>query len=225
MDTRTTPHGRHTAPPAPRRAPEAAGGAATGGDTGEGRVPRGLALLLVITGAAGLLPSWVITLDEFALLRDPDFSPGCSINPVVACGSVMKSAQASVFGFPNPMLGIACYAVVVCVGAGLLAGARPPRWYWLTFNVGTLFGVGFCTWLQFQSLYRINALCLWCCLAWVATTTLFWYTTAYSVRRGFLPAPRPLRTLFSEFAWTAPVLHIGLIGMAVLTRWWDFWTG
>ncbi|MEU5957976.1 hypothetical protein ABZ833_37400, partial [Streptomyces sp. NPDC047525] len=44
---------------------------------------RAFALLLVITGAAGLLAAWVITLDKFKLLEDPDFTPGCSLNPVV----------------------------------------------------------------------------------------------------------------------------------------------
>ncbi|MFD9910795.1 hypothetical protein ACFWX4_41705, partial [Streptomyces sp. NPDC059063] len=34
---------------------------------------RAFALLLVITGAAGLLASWVITLDKFELLKDPNF--------------------------------------------------------------------------------------------------------------------------------------------------------
>lgn len=37
----------------------------------------------------------------------------------------MKSEQATVFGFPNPMLGLVAYGVVVAIGAGLLAGARP----------------------------------------------------------------------------------------------------
>lgn len=36
---------------------------------------RGLALLLVITGAAGLLASWVITIDKFKLLEDPPSRP------------------------------------------------------------------------------------------------------------------------------------------------------
>ncbi|MGW4391650.1 vitamin K epoxide reductase family protein, partial [Streptomyces sp. NPDC004685] len=70
----------------------------------------GFALLLVITGAAGLLAAWVITIDKFKLLEDPNFTPGCSLNPVVSCGNIMKSDQASVFGFPNPMLGLAAYA-------------------------------------------------------------------------------------------------------------------
>ncbi|WP_225096416.1 vitamin K epoxide reductase family protein [Streptomyces sp. CoH27] len=185
---------------------------------------RGFGLLLVLTGAAGLLASWVITLDEFKLLKNPNFVPGCSLNPVVSCGSVMKSAQASVFGFPNPMLGLATYGVVVCVGMSLLAGARFPGWYWLAFEAGCLFGVGFVSWLQFESLYRINALCLWCCLAWVATILMFWYATSLIVRTGYVPAPGWLKRFFAEFTWVLPVLHIGVIGMLVLTRWWDFWT-
>jgi uncharacterized membrane protein len=182
------------------------------------------ALLLMITGAAGLLASWVITIDKFKLLEDPGFTPGCSLNPVVSCGSVMKSDQAAVFGFPNPMLGLVAYAVVVCVGVSLLAEARFPGWYWLLLDAGCLFGVGFVSWLQFQSLYRINALCLWCCLAWVATILLFWYVTSFVVRHGFLPAPEGLRAFFTEFTWVVPALHIGIVGMLVLTRWWDFWT-
>ncbi len=185
---------------------------------------RAFAILLLISGAAGLLASWVITLDKFKLLEDPDFTPGCSLNPVVSCGNIMKSDQASAFGFPNPMLGLVAYGIVICVGACLLAGAAFPRWYWLTFDAGTLFGVGFVTWLQFQSLYRINSLCLWCCLAWIATIVLFWYVTSFVVREGFLPAPAGVRSFLAEFTWVCPVMHLGVIGMLVLTRWWDFWT-
>ncbi|WP_333737904.1 vitamin K epoxide reductase family protein [Streptomyces sp. IBSBF 2806] len=185
---------------------------------------RAYALLLVLAGAAGLLASWVITLDEFKLMEDPGFTPGCSLNPVVSCGSVMRSDQASVFGFPNPMLGLVAYGIVLCVGAGLLARAAYPRWYWLTFTAGCLFGVAFVSWLQFESLYRINALCLWCCLAWVATILAFWYVVAFDVRHGFLPAPAGVRNFLDEFAWTPPLLHIGIVGMLILTRWWEFWT-
>ncbi|GGS98292.1 MULTISPECIES: vitamin K epoxide reductase family protein [Streptomyces] len=205
--------------------PESYAGAVAPGAVGGSRA---FGVLLVLTGAAGLLAAWVITIDKFKLLEakvaGTTFVPGCSLNPVVSCGSVMESDQAAVFGFPNPMLGLVCYGIVVCVGVSLLARARFPRWYWLTFNAGTLFGVGFCTWLQFQSLYRINALCLWCSLAWVATIIMFWYVTSFNVRKGLLPAPGRLRGFFGEFTWVLPVLHIGIIGMLVLTRWWDFWT-
>ncbi|MGW7405787.1 vitamin K epoxide reductase family protein [Streptomyces sp. NPDC054833] len=185
---------------------------------------RAFALMLVLTGAAGLLASWIITLDKFKLLENPAFVPGCSLNPVVSCGSVMKSAQAAAFGFPNPMLGLVAYGIVICVGMSLLAGAVFPGWYWLTFAAGCLFGIGFVSWLQFESLYRINALCLWCCLAWIATIIMFWYVTSFNVLNGFLPAPDALKAFLAEFTWVLPVLHIGIVGMLILTRWWDFWT-
>ncbi|MFJ5140124.1 vitamin K epoxide reductase family protein [Streptomyces sp. NPDC088707] len=200
---------------------EAASGRHDGGTIG---ASKAFAWMLVITGAAGALAAWVITIDKFKLLEDPDFVPGCSLNPVVSCGNIMKSEQASVFGFPNPMLGLVTYAMVIAIGLALLAGARYRRWYWLGLNAGTLFGVGFCTWLMYQSLYEINSLCLWCCLAWVATIVMFWYVTSQNVRSGVIPAPRGLRTFFDEFTWVLPVLHVGIIGMLVLTRWWDFWT-
>ncbi|MER5546666.1 vitamin K epoxide reductase family protein [Streptomyces sp. NPDC001118] len=184
---------------------------------------RALALLLVITGAAGLLAAWVITIDKNKILEakavGKTFTPGCSVNPIVSCGSVMESKQATVFGFPNPMLGLICYGIVICVGMSLLTRARFPRWYWLTFNFGTLFGVCFVTWLQFESLYRINALCLWCSLAWVATITMFWYVTSLNVRNGFLPAPGWLKRFLAEFTWVVPVTHCGVIAMLILTRW------
>ena len=42
---------------------------------------RAFALLLVITGAAGLLAAWVITIDKFKLLEAKarrDFTPGAA---------------------------------------------------------------------------------------------------------------------------------------------------
>ncbi|WP_328945638.1 vitamin K epoxide reductase family protein [Streptomyces sp. NBC_00250] len=203
---------------------EAASGRDGDGTSGTIGASRAFAWLLVITGAAGVLAAWVITIDKFKLLEDPNFVPGCSLNPIVSCGNIMKSEQASVFGFPNPMLGLVTYAMVIAIGVALLAGARYRTWYWLGLNAGTLFGVGFCTWLMYQSLYEINSLCLWCCLAWVATIVMFWYVTSHNVRNGVIPAPRGLKTFFDEFTWILPVLHIGIIGMLILTRWWDFWT-
>ncbi|GAA0381659.1 vitamin K epoxide reductase family protein [Streptomyces blastmyceticus] len=186
---------------------------------------RSFALLLVVTGAMGLLASWVITLDKFKLLKDPNYVPGCSLNPIVSCGNIMQSKQAEAFGFPNPMLGLACYGAIIAIGLALLSGARFPRWYWLGMEAGCLFGVGFVSWLQYESLYVIGSLCLWCCLAWVGTIVMFWYVTVQNVRSGFIPAPQGLKRVFLEFHWVVPVLHIGIIGMLILTKWWDFWTG
>ncbi|MBW1604155.1 vitamin K epoxide reductase family protein [Streptomyces sp. JJ66] len=190
---------------------------------------RAYAWTLIVSAAAGLLAAWVITLDKFKILEaqvaGETFTPACSLNPVVSCGSVMQSAQAGVFGFPNPMLGLATYASVLTIGVAALAGARFRPWFWRGLLGGTFLGVAFCTWLMYQSLYNINALCLWCCLAWVGTLVMFWYTLAHTLRHRMVPAPSGLRSFVLEFPWVLPVVHVGIIGMLILTRWWDFWLG
>ncbi|MEI8410760.1 MULTISPECIES: vitamin K epoxide reductase family protein [unclassified Kribbella] len=115
--------------------------------------------MLLLGGLIGLAASAVLTVEKIAILRDPAYVPSCSINPVLSCGSVMTRPQAEVFGFPNPLLGIAGFAVVATVGAALLAGATFRRWFWLGLQAGVTFGAGFVHWLIFQSLYRIGALC------------------------------------------------------------------
>ncbi|MBX7551863.1 vitamin K epoxide reductase family protein [Streptomyces sp. tea 10] len=184
---------------------------------------RVLAWLLIVSGALGILASFVITLDKFRLLKDPHFSPSCNLSPVLSCTNVMKSAQASVFGFPNPMLGLLTYPVVVAVGFALLAGARFRRWFWLGLNAGTLLGAAFCMWLMTQALYEIGALCLWCCLAWATTIAMFWYTTAHNLRHGIIRAPRAVVAGVLEFHWVVPVTWYLAIAMLIVTRWWNYW--
>jgi uncharacterized membrane protein len=197
---------------------EPAGGGQAGGPGGIG-AGRAFGWMLVITGFLGLLAAWVITLDKMELLKNADFKPACSINEVMSCGSIMQSDQAEAFGFPNPLLGLVAYGAVIAIGMGLLAGARYRRWFWLGLQAGTLFGVSFCTWLMYQSLYDIGALCLWCCLVWAATIVMFWYTTVHNIRHRVLRVPEGMRALVLEFAWVLPVLHLGIVFMLVLTRW------
>ncbi|MFJ4850210.1 MULTISPECIES: vitamin K epoxide reductase family protein [unclassified Streptomyces] len=185
---------------------------------------RAYTWLLVVCGALGLLASWVITIDKFKLLEDPNFVPGCSLNPIISCGNIMKSEQAHAFGFPNPMIGMVAYPVVIAIGMGIFAGARYRSWYWLGLQAGTLFGVGFVTWLQYQSLYSIGSLCLWCSLAWVVTIALFWYTLVHNVKHRIIPAPAALRNVVLEFHWVVPVLWYGVLVLLILTRWWSYWS-
>ncbi|MFC8348172.1 vitamin K epoxide reductase family protein [Streptomyces sp. NPDC057280] len=181
------------------------------------------AWLLIVTGALGILASFVITVDKFQLLQDPDFAPSCNLSPVLSCSNVMRSHQAGVFGFPNPLLGLLSYPVVAAVGLAVLAGARFRRWFWLGLNAGTVFGAGFCMWLMTQALYEIGALCLWCCLVWAVTIAMFWYTTVHNLRHGVIRAPRVLVAAVREFHWAVPTAWYLSIVMLVATRWWDYW--
>ncbi|MFJ4408158.1 vitamin K epoxide reductase family protein [Streptomyces sp. NPDC088910] len=184
---------------------------------------RAYTWLLLICGLLGTVAAFVITDDKFKLLEDPNYTPACSLNPIISCGNIMKSEQAHAFGFPNPMIGMIAYPVMICVAMGILAGARYRPWFWLGLQAGTLFGVGFCTWLQYQSLYSIGSLCLWCSLAWVVTIAGFWYTAVHNVKHRIIKVPEGARTAVLEFHWVVPVLWYGVLILLILTRWWSYW--
>ncbi|WP_435643268.1 hypothetical protein ACR9VJ_16575 [Streptomyces sp. H49] len=42
---------------------------------------RAFAWLLILTGALGILASYVITVDKIQLVQDPHFSPSCDLSP------------------------------------------------------------------------------------------------------------------------------------------------
>lgn len=187
-------------------------------------VPAGreLAWLYVAGGGLGLIAASALTLEKIATLRDPDYVPTCSINPIISCGSVMASPQAEAFGFPNPLLGIAAFAVVVTVGVARLAGFRPPTWFRLGIQAGAIFGVIFVHWLVAASLYDIHALCPYCVVVWVVTIPIFWYTTLDTLRQ----ASRTHHIGIVLYRFHSAVLatwYLALIAL-VLQEFWDYWT-
>jgi uncharacterized membrane protein len=143
---------------------------------------RALPWVLIIIGTIGLLCSIILTVDKMHVLRDPGYKPGCDLNPVLSCGSVMDSAQSTALGFENTFIGLAGFAVIVTTGVVLLAGAQLKRWYWLGLQVGVTFGVLFVHWLIYNSLYRIESLCPYCMATWVIVITGFWYVTLHNIQ-------------------------------------------
>ncbi len=139
--------------------------------------PLALAWLLLVGGAIGLAASFTLSLEKVKLLQNPDYVPSCNFNPIFNCLNIMKTDQASLFGFPNPFIGLMGFAVVVTIGVVVLAGARLPEWIWAGLQVGATLGFAFVCWLQWQSLYEIGSLCPWCMVVWAVTIPIFWYVT------------------------------------------------
>lgn len=141
--------------------------------------------LLLIGGIIGLLCSFVITIEKIHLLQNPAYKPACDLNPIISCGSVMASDQSNAFGFPNPLIGLVAFPVLITLGVLLLSGVKLKRWIWYGVSAGTVFGIAFIHWLFFQSVYRVGALCPYCMVVWLTTITLFWYTTLYNLQLSF----------------------------------------
>jgi uncharacterized membrane protein len=186
---------------------------------------RFLGWTLSLGGLAGLLASVIITLDKINLLMDKGFVPACSLNPTMDCGLVMKSAQAEAFGFPNPILGIIGFTAVMVMGVSLLAGAKFPAWYWRLFNLGGLLGTIFVHWLIYHSLYSIQALCIWCMVAWAVTIPIFWYTTLHNLAAGNLPTPKGLAgavRFMQENRHGIPLVWYTAVTVLIINHFWYF---
>ena len=189
--------------------------AATGGT----RRPIGLAVLVIVTGALGFIAAFALTVEKFVLLENPSAPLGCDFSPFVQCSSNLASTEGAVFGFPNPLLGIAGYAIVVVVGVGVLAGARFARWFWLVFNLGLLGAIGFVGWLIRVSVFELGTLCPWCMLVWAVTIPLFLAVTLYNVRSGSIPLPaRARRVIGNAYSWLPFITLLCYILVAVIAQ-------
>ena len=184
-------------------------------------VGRPSAVWVLIAGVLGLAAAAMLTVEKIELLIDPDYVPTCSINPVLSCGSVMVTPQASVFGFPNALIGIVAFTVVLVTGVLALARVDLPRWYWGGLAVGTLLGTVFVHWLIYQSLYDIGALCPYCMVVWAVTIPLLVVTTSIALQpqRGGTVA-RVLHT----WRWSLVVLWFTAVLLLILVRFWNYWS-
>lgn len=190
-------------------------------------VERVLPYILLIGGIIGVLCAVVLTVEKINLLKNPGATLNCDLNPVVACGPVINTPQASAFGFPNPIIGLVGFGIVATVGAGLLAGATYKRWFWLCLQAGVTFGICFVLWLQYQSIFNIGALCPFCMVVWSVTIPIFWYTTLHNIRTGMLRLPRRIRSIEPFLlrhhgdilvAWYAVIL------LVILNHFWYYWS-
>lgn len=149
-----------------------------------------LPYILIVGGAIGYACAFIIMFDKVKIADNPNYIPSCNLNPIISCGNIMKSKQATAFGFPNPFLGLGGFPIIATVGLAMLAGARFKRWFWLTVEAGLVFALGFVHWLFFESVYRIHSLCPWCMVVWTVTITSFWYLTLYNIDQKNICLPR-----------------------------------
>ena len=188
---------------------------------------RRLAWGLTVGGVVGFIAAAVLLVERIRLAQDSDYVPTCSLNPVLSCGSVMETAQASLLGFPNPIIGVAAFPVVVTTGVAVLAGARLARWYWLGLQVGVTAALAFVAWLAFQSIYRIGALCPYCMVVWAVVIPMFWYVTLRNLAGGaFGEKLRRSRASVVSTEWHAPILLVPFLVLLGLVgeRFWSYWS-
>lgn len=185
------------------------------------KLPFATAILLIVSGFIGLYGSFKLVVEKYDLLEHPSRGLACDINPFVSCSTVIDSWQSHLFGFPNPIIGVAGFAIPITIGFALLARAQFARWFWVAMNIGFALAWIFVTFLFTQTVFFIGALCPWCMLVWSTTIPLFWVFTVWNIAQGNITknerVKRAMRR-FLPFSWAIPVANALVIVLIIINH-------
>ncbi|GAA3770399.1 hypothetical protein GCM10022240_23340 [Microbacterium kribbense] len=178
--------------------------------------PIGLAIWLIIAGVIGWWAAFQLTVEKIAGLVHPGTKAGCDFSILVQCTENLDSWQGSVFGFSNPIIGLACWVAPIVVGAAILAHARFAKWFWVLFWFGFLFAIVFVGWLIYQSIFVINTLCPWCMVTWSVTIPSFFAVTVHLLRSGAVPIGAAVRRVADRLMAWVPLMTIVAYAFVIL---------
>lgn len=187
---------------------------AASGELAESRV---LSIWLLIASAIGLYAAASLVLDKISYYeqvaagKTPSLS--CNINPIVGCSQVINQPQAAIFwNIPNPVIGVVAWSAVGALAVTLLAQRRLPDWFWIGLQVGVLGGIVMISWLEQQTIFRLNALCPWCMVTWAVMIPTFWAVTTRNAFRWW--PSRGTRTL-QQYAAVIAVVHYAVLALII----------
>ena len=127
---------------------------------------------MLLGGIAALIAAFTLTIEKFHLYEDPNAILSCSINVVLNCTTVMQTWQSHVFGFPNMLIGLIAFPVLITIATLGLSGVKFPRWFLIAASIALFLGTIFAYWLFFSSVYVIQVLCPWCLIVTTSMTVM-----------------------------------------------------
>lgn len=187
---------------------------------------KSLAWMLIAGGSVGWVAALALTIERLNVAANPDAVLSCDVSPFISCKSVMLTWQASLLGFPNPLIGLAAFFAPVVVGFAILAGAKFARWFWQIFTLGITGGMVFVIWLFSQSLFSIGALCPYCMVAWAGMIPVFWKQFLFATSEGIVPVPLKSVGFFVaayDWHWLFTFGTFTTIIGTAIWRFWDLW--
>jgi uncharacterized membrane protein len=185
---------------------------------------RGLPIFLIVSGLVGLTAAFALTLEKIHKLANPNEAASCDFSVVVQCGKNLASWQGALFGFPNPLIGLMAWSVVITIGVGILAGARFAPWFWRAFVICSAGAFAFVIWLFSQSVFVLGTLCPWCMVTWSATIPLFWVATFWTMKHGVW-GNKPTRLGSTLLSWVAIITLACYLIEAVIAQLVLDWVG
>lgn len=178
---------------------------------------RGAFLEMLISSLLGLTASLVLSIDAVVLAADPNAALSCNLTETISCAKVGVSWQANLLGFPNAFIGLIAEPVVITIAVAALGGVRFPRWFLnLALSIYAI-GLGFAYWLFYQAYFIIGALCPWCLLTTVTTTTVFAALLRINLKENTLALPDPVNQKIQTLLRIGVDIWITILTLAILT--------
>lgn len=168
-------------------------------------------------GAIGLTASFLETLEYLELLKNSHAALTCNLNSVFSCSNVLNAWQSRIFGFPNTLLCITFFTLMLSTALVGLTGGVLGRKLRLWLHGIALFFLSFALWFMWESTFRIRALCILCLICLTGLLTLNWGWLRINARD--LPISAKSRTKLAKaiqhgadtFAWLLLAILIAFV--------------
>lgn len=119
-------------------------------------------LILTIGAAIGLVAAFMQTIEKLILLENKDTVLPCNLNDIFNCSVVLNAPQSSLFGFPNSLICIMIFTLLLTIGIVGMTKSRMTRRLLLGVQALAFFMLMFALWFLFTSMYVIGAICIFC---------------------------------------------------------------
>lgn len=180
--------------------------------------PIGMAVVLLVTGVVGLVAAFALTLETVLYYKDPSQGAACDFSVLVSCSHNMASSYGWLFGFPNPMLGMVAWPVVITSGVLVLAGIQLPAWYWKGLAFGTMLALLLVAGFVSFSVFNLRVLCPWCMLTWAVVIPLFWTIVFFTLKEGLLVGPVKSKWPERLYGWAPMLTALSYLFIIVLAQ-------
>ncbi len=180
--------------------------------------------VLIIGGIVAIFSAFALTIEKNAVLQNPDHHLSCSLDPILSCGPVMMSEQATAFwSIPNPAIGLVAFGMFVMTGLTMLAGAKMKHWFWKMYAFGVAAGLAFTFWLMYQTVYSIAALCIYCMIVWTVMFGVGWYLFQYLLAEKHLKLNRKFTDFVRKHHFDLLLVWFLLVIIWILNHFWYYY--
>ena len=170
--------------------------------------PLELGIFLAVASIAGFFSAFRLTVDKVGTFTEPDVAPSCNVSFLVQCGKNLASWQGSLFGFPNPVIGIGGWSALFMIAVLIISGVSFARWFWIAINVGITLALAFVIFLITESIFGLGTLCPWCMATWSVVIPSFWLISLYNLKAAHLPVHARLRSLATVAYGYVPLITL-----------------